>query len=79
VKTVSLYEAKTQLSRLVEAAAKGERVVIAKKGVPRAMLVAVPARKKKRVPAHALNVTHLADDFDDFDDELIRSFWGDRA
>ena len=37
--TVSLYEAKTNLSALVERAARGEEIVIAKSGKPRAALV----------------------------------------
>jgi prevent-host-death family protein len=37
--TVSLYEAKTKLSELVERAARGEEIVIAKSGKPRALLV----------------------------------------
>lgn len=74
MKTVNLYEAKTQLSRLVDAAAKGQRVVIAKNGVPRAMLVGLPVRKKGRVPARSLTITHLADDFDALDPEIAGLF-----
>ena len=50
MKQVNLYEAKTQLSALVEAAAAGEEIVIAKNGKPRVKLVAVdpPARKAPR-------------------------------
>jgi prevent-host-death family protein len=77
VKTVNIYEAKTQLSRLVDAAAKGQRVLIAKNGVPRAMLVGVPVQRVERMPAHALKVTHLADDFDAVDLELARQFASD--
>ena len=40
---VNIYEAKTQLSKLVERAAKGEDIVIAKNGQPTAVLVA-PAK-----------------------------------
>ena len=49
-KQVNLYEAKTQLSRLVEEAARGEEIVIAKNGKPIARLVALaqPKRLKKR-------------------------------
>lgn len=36
--TVSLYDAKTNLSELVERAARGEEIVIAKSGKPRAVL-----------------------------------------
>ena len=48
---VNLYEAKTHLSALVERAAAGEEIVIAKKGRPRARLVPLaPARTKPRSP-----------------------------
>lgn len=74
MKKVNIYEAKTQLSHLVDAAASGQRVVIAKNGVPRALLVGISERRKKRVPAHSLKVTHLAEDFDAPDPELARLF-----
>lgn len=49
-KTVNLYEAKTHLSRLVEEAAKGGEIIIAKSGKPLARLVALsrPVKLKKR-------------------------------
>lgn len=37
--TINIHEAKTHLSRLVERAAAGAEIVIAKNGVPRAKLV----------------------------------------
>lgn len=43
---VNLYEAKTQLSSLVERAAAGEEIVIAKNGKPMARLVPLgPSRR----------------------------------
>lgn len=51
VKVLNLYEAKTQLSALVERAAAGEDMVIAKAGRPRAKLVAVgPAVGRRARP-----------------------------
>jgi prevent-host-death family protein len=49
-KQVNLYEAKTRLSELVEEAAKGNEIVIAKNDKPLARLVplAKPSRLKKR-------------------------------
>ena len=41
MKQVNLYEAKTGLSALVEAAAAGEEIIIAKHGKPKAKLVAL--------------------------------------
>ena len=43
----SVHEAKTNLSKLIEAAERGERVVITRHGVPAAEIV--PARKNKVV------------------------------
>jgi prevent-host-death family protein len=46
---VNLYEAKTNLSQLVEDAAKGEEIIIAKNGKPMAKLVVVaPADAPKK-------------------------------
>jgi prevent-host-death family protein len=50
VKTLSLYEAKTNLSTLVEEAAAGEEIVIAKNGRPKARLVALPPAAAKPRP-----------------------------
>jgi prevent-host-death family protein len=46
--TVSLYEAKTQLSRLVERAAAGDEIVIAKSGRPRARAVSGRSARSNR-------------------------------
>jgi prevent-host-death family protein len=50
VKTVNIYEAKTRLSQLVEKAASGEDVVIARAGRPVARLTRLykTARKRRR-------------------------------
>jgi prevent-host-death family protein len=47
--TVNIYEAKTRLSQLVDRAAKGEDVIIARSGRPVARLVAfrLPAAVRK--------------------------------
>lgn len=47
---VNLYEAKTKLSDLVERAANGEDIVIAKSGRPRVWLVPVVERSAPRIP-----------------------------
>ena len=47
----NLYEAKTHLSQLVDRAAKGEEILIAKAGLPLAKLVPLPKGKVKRKPA----------------------------
>ena len=47
--TVNLYDAKTNLSKLVERAASGEEIIIAKAGKPKAKLVPYQPPRKKRV------------------------------
>lgn len=74
--TVNLYEAKTRLSALVERAAAGEEIIIAKNGVARARLVPVAAHGERRQPANALRVTHIAKDFDVPDPAIVRLFAG---
>jgi prevent-host-death family protein len=63
---VNLYEAKTNLSSLVDRAAKGEEVVIAKAGKPMARLVALrPQLKSPRESGkNLMGITYIADDFD---------------
>lgn len=45
---VNIYDAKTQLSRLVDQAANGEDVVIARAGKPVARLTRIAPQPKKR-------------------------------
>jgi len=73
---VNLYEAKTHLSELVDRAAAGEEITIAKAGSPRARLVPLPARL--RVPGVLKGKIRIAADFDaDLPPELQRLFSGE--
>ncbi len=45
---VNIYDAKTQLSRLVERAAGGEDIVIARAGQPMVRLVPVAAKPRRK-------------------------------
>jgi prevent-host-death family protein len=71
---VSLYNAKTHLSSLVDRAAAGEEIVIAKNGIPRAKLVPLPDQNQPRKPAGALGVTYIAPDFDTPDPDTLALF-----
>ncbi len=74
---VSLYEAKTHLSALVERAAGGEEILITKKGAVRAKLVPVPVDLQERVfGRNVAGITYVADDFDAQDPEIIALFEG---
>ena len=66
MRTVNIHEAKTQLSRLVEQAAKGESFVIAKAGKPLVKVMpldAPEAGEKKRLGFMAGEI-QVPDDFD---------------
>ena len=74
--TVNLYEAKTQLSRLVERAARGEEIVIAKSGKPMARLVPYRPANPRREGENLLGITFIAEDFDDPVPDLEDAFEG---
>jgi prevent-host-death family protein len=74
---VSLYDAKTHLSQLVDRAAGGEEFVIAKNGTALARLVPLTQKGEARKPAGALGLTSISPDFDDpLPDELQALFEG---
>jgi prevent-host-death family protein len=60
----SLYEAKTHLSALVDRAATGEEIIIAKNGVSMAKLVPLEKGTAKRRPGGWKGQIWIADDFD---------------
>ena len=73
-RTVNLYEAKTHLSALVEAAERGEEIIIAKNGVAKARLTTIGPRKRRR--SGLMKIRYLADDFDATDESIIKDFEG---
>lgn len=79
-KTVNIYEAKTNLSQLVERAAAGEEIIIAKAGQPRAKLVPLPVRKEPRKPGCLKGKIWISEDFDaPLPDEIQRAFGGEES
>lgn len=77
MRTVNIHEAKTQFSRLVDAAANGEEIVIAKAGVPAARLVPVERPKVVRRFGGLKGKVRIADDFDaPLPDEVLAGFEG---
>ena len=63
--TINLSAAKTNLSKLVDRAAAGEEIVIAKAGKPKAKLVPYRTGKKRKFGQNLLGITYISDDFDD--------------
>lgn len=64
---VNIYDAKTNLSRLIERVEAGEEIVIARSGRPVARLVPMQ-RVPARVPGSLRGRIQVAADFDDVDD-----------
>jgi prevent-host-death family protein len=63
-KAINIYQAKSQLSEMVSRAADGEEIVIAKSGKPRARLVPLATKPKRRPPGGGKGKVWVADDFD---------------
>ncbi|WP_442753998.1 type II toxin-antitoxin system Phd/YefM family antitoxin [Methylocystis sp. JAN1] len=80
MRTVNIHEAKTQLSRLVEEAAKGESFIIAKAGKPMVKVTALGALEKKAVRRLGFlkGKISVPEDFDTMGaEEIERMFAGD--
>ncbi len=60
----NLYEAKTNLSQLVDRAAAGEEIIIAKNGIPLARLVPLRPQVTPRQPGGWEGRVVISDDFD---------------
>ena len=81
MQTVNMHEAKTHLSKLVEAASKGESFIIARAGKPLVKVVAIddapPAAPPPRRGFMA-GMISVPDDFDEmFADEIVALFEGE--
>jgi prevent-host-death family protein len=76
---VTLYDAKTHLSGLVDRAAAGEEIVIAKNGVPQARLVPLASRGERRKPANAMRIRRITADFDSPDLAIDALFGGEET
>jgi prevent-host-death family protein len=79
MQTVNIHAAKSQLSRLVDQAAAGEEIIIARAGKPVARLVplAVAATPRKRVLGILKGTLTVPDDFDaPLPDDVLDAFEG---
>jgi prevent-host-death family protein len=64
MRQINIHEAKTHLSQLVEDAARGEEIVIAKAGKPVARLVGIETAHRSRRRGLLKGKIWIADDFD---------------
>ena len=75
--TVNIYEAKTQLSKLVDTAAQGEDVIIARNRKPVARLMALKPEKRPLRMGLMRGEIWIADDFDaPLPEDILSGFEG---
>jgi prevent-host-death family protein len=74
--TVNIHEAKTQLSRLVDRAARGEAFVIAKAGKPLVKVSAVDAPAEPKRLGFLKGEIEVPDDFDTMGEREIAALFG---
>ena len=71
---VNIYEAKTNLSKLLKRVEQGEEIVIGRAGRPVARLCAYQPRRAPRVPGRLAGKITMAPDFSDTPVWLIDAF-----
>lgn len=74
--TVNIHEAKTQLSKLVDRAAKGESFIIAKAGKPLVKVTALDAPASPRRLGFMKGEIEVPDDFDRMGEGEIAALFG---
>ncbi|WP_448006163.1 type II toxin-antitoxin system Phd/YefM family antitoxin [Agromyces bauzanensis] len=76
---VNIHDAKTHFSRLVDLAAAGETVVIAKSGTPVAKLTRLDQVETRRRIGFLEGEASVPDDFDELAADEIAAMFGDPA
>jgi antitoxin (DNA-binding transcriptional repressor) of toxin-antitoxin stability system len=77
--TVNIHEAKTQLSKLVDRAVKGDAFVIAKAGKPLVKVAALGAPEEPRRLGFLAGEIAVPKDFDRMGEAEIAALFGERA
>jgi prevent-host-death family protein len=77
--TVNMLDAKSNLSRLVEAVESGAEteIIIARNGRPAAKLVPIRAVKKRPLIGIAKGLFTVPDNIDEDNEEIAKLFYGD--
>jgi prevent-host-death family protein len=79
MKTVNIHQAKTQLSKLIEEASKGESFIIAKAGKPvvRVTALSAPTAAQVRRLGFMAGQISVPEDFDRMGQEEIERIFGE--
>lgn len=72
---INIYQAKTQLSKLIELAQEGKEVIIAKAGNPVAKIVKYKKKLQPRQFGLWKGKVFVPDNFDDEDEEINKLFY----
>lgn len=72
--TVGVHEAKTTLSRLLDAAQSGEEVVITRRGAPVVKLQPVHPLPRKSLFGICAGEIEMDEDFDELPEDIARAF-----
>jgi prevent-host-death family protein len=74
---VNVHQAKTHFSKLLDQVESGEEVVISRHGKPIAKISPIRGDLPSRQPGALKGRIWIADNFDEFDEELEKMFYGD--
>jgi antitoxin (DNA-binding transcriptional repressor) of toxin-antitoxin stability system len=72
----NVHEAKSQLSKLLDAAERGEEVIVTRrgKGVNRFLIIPEPTRNRGKLLGAMKGEIHFSDDYDMADAEILADF-----
>ena len=77
MKQINIHEAKTNLSKLIEKVELGEKIIIANRGVPKAILSKYTPKTNSALDSplgRYAGQIKISNDFNDEDDEINRLF-----
>lgn len=75
MKITNIYQAKTQLSSLVDEAISGKEVIIARSGKPLVRLIPYTPVMKERKPGVLAGKIQIPSDFDETSQEVLELFY----
>jgi prevent-host-death family protein len=74
--SISVYQARAELSRLIERALSGEEIIVTRRGKPTVRLVPVDSEQPRRKPgALKGKITIPESFFDPLPDDIIEAFY----
>ena len=76
MKEINIYEAKTNLSKIINDVLEGEEIIIGRAGLPLVKIVPIGNKKKNRIPGLFKNYIEFSKDIDKpLPDKIIKNFY----